>query len=92
MALSSQLTAATCRLLALVGEFDAAEGWREWGMRSTAHWLSWQCGLGPDRRPGAGPGRAGVAVVCQLSPAEFAAGRLSYSKVRAISRVATTDD
>jgi hypothetical protein len=43
--LSSQLTAATSRLLGLVGEFDAAEGWREWGMRSTAHWLSWQCGV-----------------------------------------------
>jgi hypothetical protein len=34
------------RLLMLVGEFDAVEGWREWGMRSTAHWLSWQCGVG----------------------------------------------
>jgi hypothetical protein len=44
--LSSQLTAATSRLLVLVGEFDAVEGWREWGMRSTAHWLSWQCGVG----------------------------------------------
>jgi hypothetical protein len=44
--LSSQLTAATARLLGLVAEFDAAEAWREWRMRSTAHWLSWQCGVG----------------------------------------------
>jgi hypothetical protein len=46
VALSSQLTAATSRRFSLVGEFDEVEGWREWGMRSTAHWLSRQCGVG----------------------------------------------
>src|SRR5438477_10725154 len=44
--LATQLTAATARFIALVGEFDAAEGWRDWAMRSTAHWLSWKCGIG----------------------------------------------
>src|SRR5438477_12945197 len=44
--LATQLTAATARFVALVGEFDAAEGWRDWAMRSTAHWLSWKCGVG----------------------------------------------
>src|SRR3954470_2003038 len=39
--LATQLTAACSRLTRLIGEFDAAEGWGEWGMRSTAHWLSW---------------------------------------------------
>jgi hypothetical protein len=88
--LSSQLTAATSRLLALVGEFDAAEGWREWGMRSTAHWLSWQCGVGLT----AGREQVRVARALRNLPlvaAEFAAGRLSYSKVRAVSRVATAE-
>jgi Domain of unknown function (DUF222) len=88
--LSSQLTAATSRLLGLVGEFDAAEGWREWGMRSTAHWLSWQCGVGLT----AGREQVRVARALRSLPllaAEFAAGRLSYSKVRAASRVATSD-
>jgi Domain of unknown function (DUF222) len=86
--LSSQLTAATSKLLELVGEFDAAEGWREWGMRSTAHWLSWQCGVGLT----AGREQVRVARALRSLPllaAEFAAGRLSYSKVRAVSRVAT---
>ena len=44
--LATQLTAATARFIALVGEFDAAEGFRDWAMRSTAHWLSWKCGIG----------------------------------------------
>jgi hypothetical protein len=86
--LSSQLTAANSRLLLLVAEFDAAEGWREWGMRSTAHWLSWQCGVGLT----AGREQVRVARALRSLPlvaAEFAAGRLSYSKVRAVSRVAT---
>jgi hypothetical protein len=88
--LSSQLTAATSRLLGLVGEFDAAEGWREWGMRSTAHWLSWQCGVGLT----AGREQVRVARALRSLPllaAEFATGRLSYSKVRAVSRVATPE-
>jgi hypothetical protein len=88
--LSSQLTAATSRLLGLVGEFDAVEGWREWGMRSTAHWLSWQCGVGLT----AGREQVRVARALRSLPllaAEFAAARLSYSKVRAVSRVATAD-
>jgi hypothetical protein len=88
--LSSQLTAATSPLLGLVGEFDAVEGWREWGMRSTAHWLSWQCGVGLT----AGREQVRVARALRSLPlvaAEFAAGRLSYSKVRAVSRVATAE-
>src|SRR5438067_4990239 len=46
VSLATQLTAATARFVALVGEFDAAEGWRDWAMRSTAHWLSCKCGVG----------------------------------------------
>jgi hypothetical protein len=90
VALSSQLTAATSRLLVLVGEFDAADGWRQWGMRSTAHWLSWQCGLSLT----AGREQVRVARALRALPltaGEFAAGRLSYSKVRALTRVATAD-
>src|SRR3954452_5565678 len=44
--LASQLTAASATLTRLIGEYDAAEGWREWGVRSTAHVLSWKCGMG----------------------------------------------
>src|SRR5437763_418891 len=86
--LASQLAGATARFVALVGEFDAAEGWHDWGMRSTAHWLAWKCGLGLVA------GREHVRVAralrdLPLVAAEFAAGRLTFSKVRAITRLAT---
>jgi len=42
--LSAHLDAATARLLDLIREFDAHEGWSN-GFRSCAHWLSWCVGL-----------------------------------------------
>src|SRR4051794_8344611 len=90
VALSSQLAAATARLIVLIGEFDEAEGWREWGTRSTAHWLSWQTGIGLH----AGREQVRVARTLRALPvtaAEFAAGRLSYAKVRALTRFATPE-
>lgn len=86
--LASQIAGATARFTALVGEFDAAEGWRAWGMRSTAHWLAWKCGLGLV----AGREHVRVARALRELPVvagEFAAGRLSFSKVRAVTRLAT---
>ena len=88
--LASQLTAASARLTRLIGEFDAAEGWRDWGMRSTAHWLSWHCGMGL----GAAREQARVARSLRALPViagEYAGGRLSYAKVRALTRFATPD-
>ena len=88
--LASQLTAASARLTRLIGEFDAAEGWGEWGMRSTAHWLSWHCGMG------LGAAREQVRVARSLRElpviaADYANGRLSYSRVRALTRFATAE-
>src|SRR5437667_11224176 len=42
--LSAHLDAAVARLLDLIREFDAREGWNN-GFRSCAHWLSWRVGL-----------------------------------------------
>ena len=44
--LSAHLDAATARLLDLIREFDAREGWNN-GFRSCAAWLSWRVGLSP---------------------------------------------
>jgi hypothetical protein len=86
--LAGHLAAATCRWLLLVAEFDRREGWTSWGVRSCAHWLSWKCGLGlVAAREHVRVGRA-----LQSLPrvrAEFAAGRLSYSKVRALTSMAS---
>ena len=82
-----RLAAATAAWLHLVAEFDERGGWHGYGITSCAHWLSWQCGLAP------GPAREHVRVARAL-PAlprigrAFADGRLSYSKVRALTRIA----
>src|SRR3954453_11718381 len=82
-----RLAAATAAWLLLVAEFDRRQGWAGVGIRSCAHWLAWQCGLSP------GAAREHVRVARALTglpvTAEaFAAGRLSYSKVRELTRVA----
>ena len=84
--LASQIHAATCRWLELVAEYDAREGWAQWGCRSCAHWVSWQCGIAP------GPAREHVRVARRLRElplirAAFREGELSFSKVRALTRV-----
>ncbi len=87
-ALASHLAAATCRWLLLVAEFDASGGWAEWGVMSCAHWLSWRCGIGLTAgREHVRVGRVlrGLPLVQQA----FASGELSYSKVRALTRVAS---
>lgn len=85
--LAGHLTAATCRFLVLLGEFDARDGWAGWDMPSCAAWLSWKCQMGSSTA------REHVRVARALRSlpvirAGFAAGRLSYSKVRALTRIA----
>ncbi|WP_375425152.1 DUF222 domain-containing protein [uncultured Friedmanniella sp.] len=76
-----------CQLLDLVGEFDATGAVRWWsGVKSLAHWLSWTCSMSP----GAARERVRVARALRRMPTvreAFAAGRLSYSKVREATRV-----
>jgi Domain of unknown function (DUF222)/HNH endonuclease len=86
--LAGHLAAATCRFLVLLGDFDAREGWAAWDMPSCAAWLSWKCQLS------SGTAREHVRVARALRAlpvirAEFAAGRLSFAKVRALTRIAT---
>jgi hypothetical protein len=88
---SAHLAAAEYRWLRLLGEFDQIGGWGVTGTRSCAAWLSWACGLSlPAARERVRVARALPAL--PLVSAAFAAGRLSYSKVRAVTRVATTDN
>src|SRR3989442_14631216 len=87
--LSAHLDAAIARLLDLIREFDARDGWNT-GFRSCAEWLCWRVGL--DR--GAARERVRVARALGELPqltAALARGELSYSKVRALTRVATPD-
>jgi hypothetical protein len=85
--LAGHLNAGNARFLALIAELDRRQGWAEWGVRSCAHWLNWKCGID------LGAAREKVRVARALVglpriAAAMAAGRLSYAKVRAMSRVA----
>src|SRR5262245_20284321 len=87
--LSAHLDAATARLLDLIREFDTREGWSN-GFRSCAEWLSYRAGIDV----GAARERVRVARALGRLPQiarAFAAGELSYSKVRAVTRVATPE-
>ena len=82
------INAATAQFLALVAQFDRKEGWAQHGMASCAQWLSWQCGIGPvAAREKVRTARA-LESLPKIAEA-FGEGRLSYSKVRALTRVAT---
>jgi len=89
--LAGHLAAATCRFLILLGDFDARRGWASWDMASCAAWLSWKCQMS------SGAAREHVRVARALRDlpvirGEFAAGRLSYAKVRALTRIATAEN
>ena len=79
------------QLLTRIRRFDAIEGWYRQGAMSCAHWLTWRIGL--DR--GAAREKVRVARALGALPridAAFAAGRLSYAQVRAITRVANAEN
>ncbi|CAO5170092.1 Restriction endonuclease [Frankia sp. AiPs1] len=88
---SARLAAATYTWLTTIAAFDRRQGWAGIGIRSCAHWLAWRCGL--DLRT-AREQLATAHALQQLSAvrAAFSTGELSYSKVRAITRVAGPDD
>lgn len=89
--LAAHLAAATYRLLTLIREFDERGGWSGAGLRSCAHWLNWKCGTA------LGAAREKVRVAHALGElpqisAAFRGGTLSYSKVRAMTRVASPEN
>ena len=84
--LSARIDAATYELLCHLHQFNQQHGWE--GFRSCAHWLNWRTGLDL----GAAREKLRVAAALAELPhisAAMACGRLSYSKVRALSRVAS---
>jgi hypothetical protein len=86
--LAGHLNAGEHRFLTRLAEFDRREGWVDWGgTHSCAHWLQWKLGLS------LGTAREKVRVARALEQlpqisAAMAQGRLSYCKVRALTRVA----
>ena len=89
--LASQIHAATQRLLVLIARFDEMRGWEPSGQRDCAHWLAVRTGID------LGAARQKVRVAralaqLPLTSAAMAKGQLSFSRVRALVRAATTDN
>jgi hypothetical protein len=85
--LAGHLNAANYRWLTLIAEFDQRLGWSDGALHSCAHWLNFKCGLDI----GAAREKVRVAHALKDLPkiaAAMARGQLSYSKVRALTRVA----
>jgi len=85
--LARRLHAETGRMLELVRDFDDRFGWMKWSFKSCAEWLAWRCQISVS----AAREKVRTAQALRLLPAisaAFADGRLSYSKVRALTRVA----
>ncbi len=89
--LVAHIDAAQYQLMVLLKEFDEKEEWADEGIHSCAHWLNIYCGISM----GAGRERVRVAralpTLPQISDA-FRKGEVSYSKVRAMTRVATPNN
>jgi len=86
--LASYIFAANYQLLTLIREFDEQNHWERLGM---AHWLNFKCGIGMH----AARDKVRVANALAELPTmseRFKRGELSYSKVRAMTRIATTDN
>jgi hypothetical protein len=89
--LAAHIHAATHRLLTLIADFDQRRGWELGGHRSCAHWLSARTGIDL----GAAREKVRTARVLEGLPqtsACMARGELSFSQVRALSRVATEEN
>jgi hypothetical protein len=86
--LAGHIAAATGDFLVLLGEFDERDGWAGVGVQSCAHWLSWRCAMSLSTA------RDHVRVARRLrglpeTRQAIRQGRLSYSKARALCRIAT---
>ena len=88
--LGTRIAAATCQWLLMVGELDRREAWKSWECHSMSAWLSWHCSMSIHTAND----HVRVANALHHLPVTttaFAGGELSFSKVRALTRIATPD-
>ena len=88
ISLSSHLNATEYEFLVLVREFDLRQGWKPYHFNNCAEWLNMKVGIAP------GTAREKMRVANALfdltaTSEAFQKGELSYSKARALTRVAT---
>lgn len=89
--LAAELHAGAYRFLTLLAEFDRLGGWVGEGIKSCAHWLGWRCGVGiVSAREKLRVAHA-IEELPKVSEA-LRSGEISYSKARAITRIAKPDN
>jgi hypothetical protein len=75
----------------LVREFDDRFGWKKWSFKSCAEWLAWRASITLSTAREKVRTAHALRTVPAIAAA-FEAGRLSYSKVKALTRVAHLHD
>ena len=91
LTLCKRINTATYELLVTIREFDERCGWLQWGLDNCAEWLAWRCDLSVSTA------REKVRVAHALKhlpmiSRAYSSGELSYSKVKAMTRVAKRDN
>lgn len=89
--LARRIHAVNYQMLVLVREFDDRMGWAKWSFPSCAEWLSWRCGISLSAAREKVRTAHALRDLPEISRA-FGEGRLSYTKVRALTRVAALQD
>ncbi len=83
---AGRLASATAIWLCWIAAYDKREGWAGWQAKSCVHWLNWRCGV--SMRTAREHVRVARALeMYPLIGSTFLDGTISYSKVRAITRV-----
>jgi len=77
--------------MVLIREFDERAGWREWSFTDCVSWLKWRCDLSHNAARDKLRIAHALKGLSQISDG-FSRGELSYSKVRALTRVATPEN
>jgi hypothetical protein len=88
ISLSSHMSSFEYEFLVSIRELDLRQGWKAYHFNHCSEWLNMKCGMAP------GTGREKLRVAkalldLPLTSDAFKKGDLSYSKIRAMSRVAT---
>ena len=89
--LNHKINSANYELMLLIREFDERVGWLKWGFTDALHWLMWRC----DLSTGAARDKLRIAHALKTLPQisnAFSKGKLSYTKVRSLTRIATADN
>lgn len=89
--LAAHISAATHRMLVMIAEFDEREGWKTGGHRGCAEWLMFRAGMSQNVATERVRAARALRELPVISKA-MRQGALSFSKVKALTRIATPEN